>query len=181
MNSATKTTAAKRKTKTVAVRKSEKQTDVSQSITRFNGKKPPEIPLAIVAIASLYIFLPYLLQPSAIFTPQILMFPGFPALLVSIFSILAIYLQRKGKIPGGFVTGVAWLFIVITAWTLFAWLVTLAPPDSSRCEGFFGAMQNCAQLTLFQTYILFFNPISLVLLSTLAIGGIAIMVVRLKK
>lgn len=179
-----KTTVKKDRVATASAPKKVKQETGESRKDAFDARKLLAVPLLVLAAYCAYILVTNLSGFTQIFAAPyaILVFPPFPAIFVGAFSGLASYLLLKGWPIGRLATVVAWLFVAISLWIAFVWTVSSNPGSNpSKCAGLFGAMQNCADVTMFQTYVLFLNPFSLAFYSLLAIAGIGTMSVRLKR
>lgn len=179
-----KTTPKIKRMATSATPKKVERTTVNSWEETFDARKLLVIPLLALAIYCIYLVTRSLGGFTAIYSSpfEIFMFMPLPAILVVAFSCLAIYMLLKGKSIGKVATVIAWILILAIGWLALASLASAFPGSNpSMCEGLFGVMQKCVDVGGLQAYVLLFNPFSLAFYSLLSIGGIGVMVVRLKK
>ena len=149
----------------------------------FDTRKLLAVPLLALTAYCAYISATNPSGFAHIFTTPyaILTYLPFPALFVGAFSGLASYMLLKGRAIGKLAMATTWLFIAISLWLALVWVAANNPgSDPQQCPGLFGSMQNCADVTMLQAYILFLTPFSLAFYSLLALAGICTMTARFR-
>ncbi len=89
--------------------------------------------------------------------------PPIPALIIAVFCTIFIYKAILRKKISHYAVVIATILSIIGILFLFG-----LTPSGQRCSGLFGVMQDCSETYRFQIYILFLNPISLMIASLLA-------------
>jgi hypothetical protein len=99
--------------------------------------------------------------------------PPFPAFLALAFCTTFICKAIMRKKISHYAIVVAILLSIIGILFLFG-----LTPSGQRCSGLFGVMEDCSETYRFQMYVLFLNPISLVIASLLAFTATFALIVQ---
>jgi len=144
-----------------------------------NKSKLLVFPLAVVLICCVYLFvqsLALLTDIGAILFSSsflaILITPSLPALLVTVFCCLAIYLLLTTRRIGRFATVIAWLFAAVAA----CFLIAAVPGIGRMC----GELSCVATNTFSLGALVVMNPFADLLWNVLATIGIVLLVRKLK-
>lgn len=131
-------------------------------------------PVGALVLVSLYIFAVDFGSFSILFTPSflgIIAYPAFPAFLIALFGLGYIYKIMKRESIGKLPKMMASILLVIFAFFIIA-MASIIGGKGNLCSG----GQGCVDSSTFMASIVFANPITLMLLSALAItGGIGLL------
>jgi hypothetical protein len=134
----------------------------------------PLIPLGLMVITCLYIFLVNIQTLLYLFSPSFygaFWFPALPSLLIALFGVLYIYKTLTRKRITKSAKAISYILLIIF-FTFLLFVATIPGGKGHICTGLFGVQTDCSSTNALTLYILFANPYSLMLLSTIAIVGI---------
>jgi hypothetical protein len=138
------------------------------------------IPIAIMVITCLCLVtlkayaLTYILSPS-FYTA--LWFPPLPALFVAVFGVGYIYKTLQGKPIGRLARVIAGTLLAV--FVIFMVIMgAIVGGKGHLCSVFSGVPTDCSLMSVGLLYTLFANPVSLTLLSGLAVVGVAALLIK---
>jgi hypothetical protein len=138
------------------------------------------IPLGLIVATCLTIVVMKSYVLTYLLTPQFydaFWFPPFPSLLIAIFGILYIYKTLQRKPIGKLAELIAYTLLLVFVIFIIQVVMILAG-KGQVCSGLFGVPTECSEVNAMMLSIFFANPYSLTLLSSLAILGIASLLLK---
>jgi hypothetical protein len=147
---------------------------------RFTKSDWVIFPLGLVVIICLSLVVMKAYALTYILTPSFynaFWFPPFPSLLIALFGIVYIYKTVRRKLVGGIAKAIAYIILAVSAIFIFQ-VAMIIGGKGELCTNLYGVLTDCSEAHALTLYVFFANPYSLALISSIAVAGGIVLLVK---